>query len=87
MSALTIRNIPEDVHDALRELAAKRGVSLEALARSALEEVANSNRTGGIDFESLQRTRASLGLTEDGPEWGPELDDPAVSRRVLGIEE
>ena len=85
MSAITIRNIPEKVHNKLRKIAAERGVSVEALARGALEEVANIN-TPGIDFERVARVRAALGLTEDGPEWGEELDDPALSRRVLGLE-
>lgn len=87
MSAITIRNLPEKVHNALRRIAAKRGVSVEALARDALENVANDAERGGIDFELLRRRRAELGLTEDGPEWGEELDDPALSRRVLGLEE
>jgi len=86
MSALTIRNIPDEVHDALRELAAQRGVSVEALARAALEDVANSNRRGGIDFELVARVRAELGMTEEWPEWGEEMDDPAFSRRVLGLD-
>ncbi|MCR6644714.1 MAG: hypothetical protein NVV62_09445 [Terricaulis sp.] len=85
MSALTIHNIPDTVHDALRKLAAKRGVSVEALARSALEEVAKGAR-GGIDFELLERERAALGLIGDGPEWPEALDDPALSRRVLGLD-
>lgn len=87
MSAITIRNIPEKVHNSLRKLAAKRGVSVEALARGALEDVVRAQQNkGGIDFDLLQRQRAALGLTEDGPEWGEELDDPALSRRVLGLE-
>ncbi len=87
MSALTIRNLPEKVHASLRKLAAKRGVSVEALARKALEDVANSERGGGIDFKRLERARAALGLTADGPEWTADLDDAALSRRVLGIDE
>jgi len=86
MSALTIRNLPEKVHANLRKIAAKRGVSVEALAREALEDVANAER-GGIDFGRLGRARAALGFTSDGPEWTSELDDPALSRRVLGLGE
>lgn len=86
MSALTIRNIPDEVHAALRELAAKRGVSVEALARSALEEVANSNQDAGIDLESVQRIRAELGMVEEWPEWSEGMDDPSLSRRVLNLE-
>lgn len=86
MSAITIRNIPEKVHNALRKVASRKGVSVEALARGALEEIAKSVRAGGIDFAHLERDRAALGLTEDGPEWSEALDDPALSRRVLGLE-
>jgi hypothetical protein len=81
-----VRNIPEKVHNALRKLAKIKGMSVEALARNALEEVARAGRSGGIDFDRLQRDRAAFGLTADGPEWTEALDDPAVSRGVLGLE-
>jgi hypothetical protein len=40
----------------------------------------------GIDFGKLARDLAALGLMEDGPEWTEALDDPALSRRVLGLD-
>jgi plasmid stability protein len=86
MAAITIRNLPEPVHDALRRIAAERHVSVEALARTALADLARQARSGGIDFARLTRNRAALGLTEDGPEWTESLDDPAFSRRVLGLD-
>lgn len=86
MSALTVRNVPEKVHNALRRLAARRGVSVEALARAALEELVRSSRAGGVDFAKLGRDRAALGVARDGPEWTEALDDPALSRRVLGVD-
>lgn len=86
MPAITIRNLSESVHDALRRIAAERHVSVEALARSALSDLAQQSRRGGIDFRELARDRAALGLTEDGPAWTEELDDPALSRRVLGLD-
>lgn len=86
MPAITIRNIPEPVHDALRRIAAERRVSVEALARTALADLARRAQRGGIDFARLARDRAALGLTEDGPEWTDALDDPALSRRVLGLD-
>ena len=82
MPAITIRNLPEPVHDALRRIAAERRMSVEALARAALSDLARQARTGGIDFGKLARDRAALGLTEDGPEWTDALDDPALSRRA-----
>jgi plasmid stability protein len=87
MAALTIRNLPESVHDALRRLAAERHVSVEALARATLSDLARQARPGGIDFSQLARDRADLGLTEDGPAWTEELDNPDFSRRVLGLDQ
>ena len=86
MPAITIRNLPEPVHDALRRIAAERRMSVEALARATLADLAHRARAGGIDFGKLARDRAALGLTEDGPEWTEALDDPALSRRVLGLD-
>ena len=85
MSALTIRNLPDEVHAALRQVAAERHVSVEALARQALVDLAQAQRPAGIDFAVLRAHRAALGLTEDGPPWDDALDDPALSLRVLGL--
>ena len=86
MPAITIRNLPAPVHDALRRIAAERRVSVEALARATLSDLVRQARTGGIDFVRLARDRAALGLTEDGPEWTEVLDDTAFSRQVLGLD-
>lgn len=85
MAAMVIRNLPDDVHEALRRLAAERKQPVETFVRETLSEVARRKR-GGIDFEKLARNRAALGLFEDGPEWTPDLDDPKLSRQVLGLE-
>ena len=45
-----------------------------------------SARSGGLDFAKLAPDRAAMGLTEDGREWTEALDDPALSRQVLGLE-
>lgn len=84
MAAIIIRNLPKAVHNALRKIAAERSVSLEALVREALNDFARRKR-GGIDFEKLARDRVTAGLYEDGPGWGSDLDDPALSRKVLGL--
>jgi plasmid stability protein len=42
MSAITIRNLPEDVHAGLRRLAAARGQSVEAFVRNILAEAVQS---------------------------------------------
>ena len=84
MAAIVIRNLPADVHAALQKLAAERKQPVEAFVRETLSEVALRKR-GGIDFERLARSRAALGLYEDGPGWDPELDDPKLSWKVLGM--
>jgi hypothetical protein len=85
MPAITI-HLPEPVHDALRQIAANRRLSIEALARGTLSDLARQSRAGGIDFGRLALDRATLGLTEDGQEWTEALDDPRLSRRVLGLD-
>jgi plasmid stability protein len=87
MSAIVIRKLPADVHDALREAARAKGQSVEALARAVLTKAAHDARPTGIDFERIAQERQRLGITEDGPEWTDDLDDPALSRRVLGLED
>ena len=37
------------------------------------------------DLVGLARDRAALGMTDDGPAWTDAMDDPALSRRVLGL--
>jgi plasmid stability protein len=85
MSAILVRNLPTTVHEALRKLAADRRTSIEALARDALTDLVSRSRPGGIDFAKLERERAALGISDDGPEWTDAMDDPALSRQVLGL--
>jgi plasmid stability protein len=87
MSAIVIRNLPGEVHDQLRRIAADRSQPVETVAREALTEFVNAARPKGVDFEKLERIRAELGFFEDGPSWPDEFDDPAFSRQVLGLEE
>ncbi len=86
MSALVIRNLPEEVHDGLRQLAARKHMSVEAVARQALADLARAQRPIGIDFTVLSQHRAALGFAEDGPAWDSAIDDTALSRRVLGLD-
>jgi plasmid stability protein len=85
MSALVIRNLPDELHATLRRVAVERHMSVEALARQALTDLAASCRQPGIDFAKLGSDRAVLGFAEDGPVWDSSLDDPALSRHVLGL--
>ena len=50
-------------------------------------ELVRCERRGGIDFDKLDEDRRRLGLIGDGEGWPEEFDDPAFSRRVLGLED
>ena len=41
---------------------------------------------GGIDFDKLEAARKRLGIEGDRQRWPREFDDPAFSRRVLGLD-
>jgi plasmid stability protein len=84
VAAVVIRGLADDIHAGLRELAAERHQSVESLAREALADLVRSKRAG-IDFEQLSIARITLGLAEDGPDWDATLDDPGLSRSVLGL--
>ncbi len=55
--------------------------------KPAVELVACPRRSGGIDFEKLEATRRRLGIVGDGGRWPEEFNDPAFSRRVLGLDD
>lgn len=71
MSAVTIRNLPEETHRALKQLAAEHGRSTEAEIRDILEQAvrprervkigsalaAFAERVGGLEIE-VKRDRA-----------------------------
>lgn len=50
-------------------------------------ELVRCDRRGGIDFDRLQAARRRLGIDGDGPGWPEDFNDPAFSRRVLGIDD
>ena len=83
MPEITIHDIPEDAHGALVKRAADRRQSLEEFVRDVLLTEATARRSGGIDFEALAKRKAELGLADDWPEWTDDMDDPALSRKVL----
>lgn len=86
MSSLVVRNLPENVHANLKRLAKERGKSVEAVARELLAEGSSKAGPFGVDFDRIAEERARLGVTEDGPEWTEAMDDPALSRRLLGLD-
>lgn len=49
-------------------------------------EIVRVRRRGAVDFRKLEAARVRLGFKRDGVGWPAEFDDPALSRRVLGIE-
>jgi plasmid stability protein len=61
MVAIVIRNLPDDVHAALRRIAQDRHQSVEAVAREALTRL-TGRVEGGIDFAQLAFDRKVLGL-------------------------
>ena len=49
-------------------------------------ELVRCDHGGGIDFEKLEAARRRLGMEGDRERWPSEYDDPAFSRRVLGLD-
>ena len=50
-------------------------------------ELVRCRQRGGIDFEKLEAMRKRLGIEGDGDGWEDEFNDPAFSRRVLGLDD
>ena len=48
-------------------------------------ELVRFRKRGGIDFDKLDQERHRIGIGDDATEWPEEFDDPAFSRKVLGI--
>jgi plasmid stability protein len=53
MPTLTIRNLPDHVHSALRTLAAQDGISVEAEVRNILTNVCTNNRRPANNLQQL----------------------------------
>ena len=47
---------------------------------------APQQRQNTIDFDKLEAARKRLGIEGDRQRWPSEFDDPAFSRRVLGLD-
>ena len=50
-------------------------------------ELVRCRGRGGIDFDKLEEARRRLGIMGDGKRWPEECNDPAFSRRVLGLDD
>jgi plasmid stability protein len=67
MATLSIRNLPDEVHRALRLRAARHGRSMEAEAREILAEVARARPSGEDAAEALRRVgREVFGPAREG---------------------
>ena len=73
--------------------AAQRGerVVITKYGEPAVELVRCRKRRGGIDFDKLEADCRRLGIKEASPEeaaaWKADFEDPAFSRKVLGLDD
>ena len=49
-------------------------------------ELVPFRRTGGIDLDKLESACLRLGIKGSERGWPADFDDPALSRRILGLE-
>lgn len=79
MSTLTIRNLDENVKQALRKRAAERGVSMEQEARDVLAESVGKPRRRRSILEDLRR----LGIKPDQPFDQKKISDEMWNEGLL----
>lgn len=63
MATVNVRNLPEEVHKALRVRAAEQGTSMEALVREILTREVARSRPAITPEEMRRRVRARFGGT------------------------
>jgi antitoxin FitA len=78
MPTLTIRNLPQATHDALKSRAARNGRSMEAEARLALAELAEKQRRQKEFEVRVREAQAILGAAVLG---GPSLSEELIAER------
>jgi|ERR1700733_12760221 plasmid stability protein len=66
MATLTVRNLPDPVHDGLRRIAAENRSSVEAVARAALAEHVTRRRSPEEQRRKLKELRAKLPRLPEG---------------------
>ena len=64
MASITVRNVPDDVHRALRVLAARHGRSAEAEIREILERAVKPARRVRLG-DALAALGRNIGLTDE----------------------
>ena len=85
----------DEAKDRLAEIVsdAERGerVVIAKDGEPVVELVRCSKRRGGIDFDKLEADCRRLGIEEASPEeaaaWKADFEDPAFSRKVLGLDD
>jgi prevent-host-death family protein len=81
----------------LREAKAKLSELIVVAARGERVTITNhgtpvaelipARRKGGINLDKVREIHKSLGMTEPSPELPDNFDDPAFSRKVLGLKD
>lgn len=62
---IQIRDVPDDVHEALREAAEARGLSLTRFMLGEMERIARTSRAVRDNEAVIRRTRARVGRRVD----------------------
>jgi plasmid stability protein len=83
MATLTIRNLPDDVHDALRRQAAEHRRSMEAEAREVLQAAVVRRPSAAERAEALARLRAMKPAIDRGEPEGWSGADEFLAEKHL----
>jgi plasmid stability protein len=81
MATLTVRNLPEAVHAALRVRAAKNGVSMEAEVRNILTEACLAKPKSATNLQEM------VDRLYEGNKPSNVVDDLIRERRIEGAKE
>ncbi len=85
MSALTIRDVPEEIRDLLAEEARRRGQSLQAYLLSVLRRQSAFSRNRQLLREIEEDLEADGGAGPDAPDAAELLAQARVERDVEGV--
>lgn len=83
---LSIREAKARFTQAAAAAAAGERVVVTKHGQPFIELVPAMNK-GGVDFERIAQVRKQFGLEDADLAWSSEFDDPAFSRRVLGLDD
>lgn len=77
MASVTVRNLPDEVHRAIRARAATHGRSAEAEIRDILEKAVKPSDRLRIG-DALAQIGRDAGLTDDDTDWLSKKREPAA---------